>query len=135
MSVSIEHSVQLTVWRRKDHVKQAQPNANEYSYVLVGMTPLYQPFKLRTHTITLTPQQHIQVKTGDVIGFYFPQHNPIGWTSVPCATNRQKYLLLEAPATLAVNKIYTFTSASGLAQPDNKFACRKYSFKALLGKN
>ena len=37
-----------------------------------------------TYIFTLSDTESIMVQAGDVLGFYFPQHNPIPFTTTTC---------------------------------------------------
>ncbi|KAK2148614.1 hypothetical protein LSH36_489g02017 [Paralvinella palmiformis] len=114
--VSIEHTVYLQVWR---------PTLNhEDAFSLVAQT-LYKPKELRFQEVRLPRKEYIDVRSGDVLGLYFPKHNPLAWSSVPCAYETQQYKFLINPRRVSVGQtLYFNTVSSGVN------ACRHYSFAA-----
>jgi len=118
--LSIQHEVFLQVWR------PSSKSHDSSSYQLIGQT-LVQPTELREIEAAANPP--IQVRTGDVLGLYFPCYNPIGWTSVPCASRDQRYLFRSRMSRNAsVGSTYKFERAA-----TDEFTCRHYSFAGILG--
>lgn len=133
--VSVEHSVYLQVWHplassSSKPAASAVPGlaSENTSYVLVGQT-FIQPTELRFHERALPAEDFVRTSRGDVLGLYFPQFNPIGWSSVPCGSARQSYLYVEGPTDVAVGRTLTFKSTAKA-----KNSCRIYSIQALFGK-
>src|SRR6218665_1149225 len=131
--VSIEHSVYLQVWHPVGSTSAA-PSASvpglatEDTYVLVGQT-FIQPTELRFHERALPAEDFLRTSRGDVLGLYFPQFNPIGWSSVPCGSPRQSCLYVESPTNVTIGRTLTFKSTSR-----SRNSCRIYSIQALFGK-
>jgi hypothetical protein len=127
-SISPEHAVRLTVWRQQGqgHNLDLSNDLEHFTYRLVAATPLYQPQRLRTHSVTLLPEQHVVVKRGDVIGIYFPLQNPIPWSQVPCQGSLQGYLsaAVSSSSRITLGTNYIFKRHS---------ACRIYSLRIVFG--
>jgi len=121
--LSIQHDVFFQIWRPSPG--SSSPNV----YTLVGLTYV-QPTELRELEVDVDPP--IWVKAGDVVGLYFPLYNPIGWTSVPCASEYQRYrFITDQSFSAVVGRSYSFeTAPSGESAP-----CRHYSFAAIFGEN
>jgi len=117
--VSIEHRIFLQVWRPS--------KASNAVYTLVGQTYV-EPTELRFHEIVLHASEFIGVRSGDVLGLYFPSFNPIGWSSVPCGNAAQRYVYVRNPVNVTVGSRFHFRSATS-----GRNACRYYSIAALFG--
>ncbi len=102
----------------------------QHAYKLVGLTPLYQPHRLRAHSVALLPEQRVVVKRGDVIGVYFPQQNPIPWSATACHSSPQRYLYLQVSSFshLSLGTDYMFSTALS-----ENTACRLYSLRVVFG--
>ena len=64
-----------------------------------------------------------------MLGLYFPKHNPLAWSSVPCAYETQQYKYLTEPRRVSVGQTLYFNTVSAGVD-----ACRHYSFAASFGK-
>lgn len=105
---------------------------DDRTYNLVGQT-MFRPSELRFQEVSLKAGHVIQFRQGDVLGLYFPLYNPIAWSSVPCATEKQNYLFaLNTTADLSVGTAVRFSSASANDAPPGQSLCRHYSFTAIL---
>lgn len=100
-------------------------------YMLVGQTFVdHTQTRLRVVDVSLDPGQQIRVHRGDVLGLYFPDQNPIGWSSVPCADrNAQRYRVVASPSNVALGRSLQF----GAAPVDDPSPCRHYSYIAEFG--
>lgn len=117
--ISEQHRVYLQVWRPLPEVNM---------FALVGQT-YFQPDELRFQELPLQPNEFININKGDVLGLYFPNENPIGYSRVPCAARNRKCLTVSAPKHVEVGSKFKFRlRASGDS------ACRQYSFSAKFGK-
>ena len=127
--VSIEHRVFLQVWRPSSSASASQSvfDVAKSTYTLVGQTYV-EPTELRFHEIVLQASEFIGVRSGDVLGLYFPSFNPIGWSAVPCGSTAQRYAYVRNPANVTVGSRFHFRSATS-----GRNACRYYSFAALFG--
>jgi len=126
--VSIEHRVFLQVWRPSaSSAQRSMFDGVESVYTLVGQTHV-EPTELRFHEIVLKASEFIDVRSGDVLGLYFPSFNPIGWSAVPCGSAKQRYAYVRNPVNVTVGSRFHFRSATS-----GRNACRYYSFAALFG--
>ena len=117
--ISVQHSVYLQVWR--------QVPTMENQLQLVGQT-FVQPSELRFHELALPSDQLLKITQGDVLGLYFPQFNPVGWTCVPCASYRQHFLHARNPVDVTTGKTFAFKPAT----LTEDCPCRQYSMAALV---
>lgn len=117
---SLKHVIYLQVWR---------PTNDENLYTLVGQT-FYHPLELRFQEITLKPDQYIPIQKGDVLGFYFPDKNPLAWSTVPCAFDIQAHRYINNPTGVSVGGTLEFDMAHFLQTG----ACRHYSLTAVFGR-
>ena len=114
---SIQHHVFLQIWRPLEAAQE---------YTLVTET-LFEPEALRFNELPV--QSNVMLQTGDVIGFYFPTHNPIPYSVVPCASREQFVgVVLHPSAPPTAGATHTF---SVLTQTPHR--CRHYSINAQLG--
>ena len=106
-----------------------RPTLNhEDAFSLVGQT-LYKPRELRFQEVPLAPKAYIMVRTGDVLGLYFPKRNPLAWSQVPCAYETQEYKIrANVRRRPMVGQTLYFNNA-----PPGEGACRHYSFAASFG--
>jgi len=65
-----------------------------------------------------------------VLGLYYPGSNPVGWSTVPCASTAQRYRFVSRASREPLNVGDVLRFKSSPAAPD---ACRQYSFAALFG--
>jgi len=101
------------------------------TYMLVAHT-FVRPTKLRNDDVRLDPEQYIRVRQGDVLGLYHPRFNPVGWSSVPCASaDRQSYRV--AVASTSRPAVVGRTVQFQPAPVDDPAQCRHYSFAAVFG--
>ena len=123
--ISIHHSVYLQVWRPS----LGSSIGDGAAYTLVGQT-YAEPFQLRFQEIVLSAEQFLRVRRGDVLGLYHPRSNPIGWSSVPCASSLQqlKYFRRPTAGNVTVGQSFDFVSTTTVRDD-----CRAYSFAALFG--
>jgi len=118
----------MQVWRPASSAAGVHDDA---SYTLVGQT-FVRLTELRFHEISLPPSSRLQVARGDVLGLYYPGSNPVGWSTVPCASARQRHRFVSRSSRdpLIVGDTLRFETA-----PAGHNACRQYSFAALFGKS
>ena len=115
---SIQHQIYLQIWRPLE-------TANQYSLVT---HILFEPQKLRFNEVLL--ESDLLIHSGDVIGFYFRTHNPIPYSSVPCARSEQFVHVISRPSyQLTIGDTHTFSVV-----PNTRHLCRHYSINAILGK-
>jgi len=103
------------------------------TYTLVSQT-FVRPTQLRDVDVHLDPDQYIRMRRGDVLGFYHPRFNPVGWSAVPCAAVDRQAYRVALPSTAApadVGRTVHFQPAS----VDEPAPCRHYSFAAVFGKS
>jgi len=117
----------MQVWRPASSAAGVHDDA---SYTLVGQT-FVRLTELRFHEISLPPSSRIEVVRGDVLGLYYPGSNPVGWSTVPCSSARQRHRFMSRSSRepLIVGDTFRFMTA-----PAGHNACRQYSFAALFGK-
>lgn len=127
--LSVRHEVFLQIWRRRRPPHGgATTNADDVNmYTLVGQT-FIRPTELRYTEYPLETNQLLRIRAGDVLGLYFPDLNPIGWSSVPCAFREQRYMFVTNPSKVAVGSSFRFETA-----PPGDDSCRQYSFLAVFG--
>jgi len=153
--VSVNHYVQLQIWRPRFsaemhpshdtggtssrstsfHGAQAQGQPTDDSsastYTLVGQT-FVQPSQLRFQELSIPLDAYIHVERGDILGLYFAESNPIGWSSVPCGSPQQAHMFyMNPPANLSVGVTLSFNVVSST----DLDACRYYSVVALFGRH
>ena len=87
---------------------------------------------MQTRTIELQSQQQIRVLTGDVLGFFFPDSNPIPWSSSVCYDSDEQMRYVYQPVLSSgvpsVNTTLIFTIAPLSWDP-----CRTYMLQAAIG--
>ena len=87
-----------------------------------------------TRTIELATQQQIRVLAGDVLGFFFPNSNPIPWSGSVCYESDEQMRYVYQPAlhngVPSINTTLIFTVAPLAWDP-----CRTYMLQATIGKN
>lgn len=118
----------IQVWRPASSAAGVHDDA---SYTLVGQT-FVRLTELRFDEIPLPPPSRLEVARGDVLGLYYPHSNPFGWSTVPCASARQRHRFVSRSSRepLIVGQTLRFKTA-----PAGDSACRQYSFAALFGKS
>jgi len=119
----------MQVWRPTVSTAGVRDDA---SYTLVGQS-FVGLTELRFHEISLPPTSRLRVARGDVLGLYYPGSNPVGWSTVPCASSRQRYRYVSRYGRrepLIVGDTLRFQTAAA-----GQDACRQYSFAALFGKS
>ena len=147
--ISQRHSVYLQVWRPEDQPLKAQvavrkslyrprlymqsyysslysiqntnPKIKSFSksYTLVGQT-FFKSDLLRYQKLHLSGEERIAVKQGDVLGFYFPDKNPLAFDHVPCGhlTQVSQWAYLgQQPAPRTGSKLQFATRAISLETP------------------
>ena len=121
--LSTDYDIYLQIWRPSSLVTSSN------NFTLVQQTH-YRPSELRFQEVTLPSNGGLDVKAGDVIGLYFPNHNPTCFTIVPCASTAQHYRYYRPPLRepLALGNSYSFTTAAA-----GEYACRQYSVRGVLG--
>ena len=117
--ISIQHEVYLQVWRPSEEQSGV--------YTLIAQT-FFHPSELRFQEVRLRAGEYIHVRRGDVLGLYFPNKNPLAYSSVPCAYNQQHYNYISKPKDFHVGYTLRFNKA-----PPGEHACRHYSFTAMFG--
>jgi len=165
-AVSIEHTIYLQVWRPISQMAASVPStsstprqsgastitpvapstivnvtttSNQLRYSLVGQT-FIEARELRFREVVLRADQFIRVSRGDILGVYFPDLNPIGWSSVPCASAAQRFAFVRAPKNVTIGSNFHFRSAAQPSMMATSYAgsgdlCRYYSFAALFGES
>ena len=119
---SVRHEIYFQIWR---------PSVDqENTYSLVGQT-FFKPTELRYTEINLDPSQFIPIRKGDLLGLYFPDSNPVGWSSVPCAFKDQLPKFHAKPDRVSIGQTFNFDTLPQSAEP----VCRQYSFSAVFGRD
>ena len=110
--------IYLQVWRR------SADEHDDKSFVLVGQTEYTHSIPNATHEVILSHSTGIQVKRGDLIGFFAPQRGTIPYVQVTCLTSRSFPVVRYQPVSspLMANNTYTI----GRVTP----RCREYAFQA-----
>jgi len=116
----------VQIWRPATSATDADDDA---SYRLIGQT-FIRLTELRFHEISLPPSSRLKVARGDVLGLYYPGSNPVGWSTVPCASasQRHRFVSRSSREPLIVGDVLRFKRS-----PAGHDACRQYSFAALFG--
>lgn len=97
-------------------------------YTLISQT-IFRPTKLRFIEVPLHRKDFIHVRKGDVLGLYYKVHNPLPYSTTPCALAEQHLKRITTThRDLHVNSTYSFNSVGS-----GNMACRQYSFTAKLG--
>lgn len=137
--LSSDYDIYLQVWRPSSPGTSSSSSSN---FTLVQQT-YYRPTELRFQELALTPLStgddrgreesgggQLRIEAGDVLGIYFPGHNPTCFTAVPCMSMGQHYRYYRPPVGQrpVLGRTYSFTTA-----PSGDTACRHYSFRAILG--
>ncbi|CAD5125152.1 DgyrCDS13395 [Dimorphilus gyrociliatus] len=116
-TTSSQQSLHLQIWRPQ--------KAGIYKLVSDTFVP-FDRLDLRLQTIDV--RQNDTIVKGDILGLFFSGGNPIGWDSVPCATEEQKYkyLRIKDKKQLRLGRSFKFHTARG------RHACRHYSYVAVF---
>ena len=115
----------MQVWRKAT----SAADVDDDTYTLAGQT-FMRLTELRFHEISLPASRRLPVSRGDLLGLYYPGSNPVGWSTVPCASARQRHRFVSRSSQepLVVGDTLRFHVA-----PAGHDACRQYSFAALFG--
>lgn len=112
-------SLSLKIWR---------PSQDGHNYYTIVGSTQFLAEELRFQKVNLDPSNYIRIRKGDVIGIYYPQKNPLAWSSVPCAYTEQRHLYIESPNRWDVGATLQFHRAA-----PSRLACRHYSVQVVLG--
>ena len=108
--------------------KSLARNGDEH-FVIVGMTLVKCSSYTGSITTTLTATERFTVKAGDVLGFYFPQQNPLPYDEAACFSQEDQLRYLYDPMDVTLGKAYQFKVAPLAWNP-----CREYSLQLIIGK-
>lgn len=104
--------IHLQIWRK----------IGGEDYMLISSTMVNS--QVGTYNLTIN---ETMVKTGDVLGIYFPYKNPIPWNDFPCYEASELLRYVYEPSSVEVGQGFTFQSAPLAWNP-----CRHYSLQALI---
>ena len=66
---------------------------------------------------------------GDLIGFYFPNRNPIPYNSFKCLEDSDRFLFKKEPKLVTEESIFQFQKVALSQDP-----CREFSIKVIMSK-
>lgn len=115
--------IHLQVWR---YAGEVRGSGARLKYKLVGQTILICQ-SVGPYSFQLLPRDRILIERNDVLGVYFPSHNPIPWEDFGSCDDKKKHLFQYYPMGVTVGQNSTFSKAADSWRP-----CRRYSFNASL---